>query len=105
MVRHGLSLGGPPGVIFSNGSTWTEVRRTSLHILKDFGFGKYAMEEDIEEDLDNLILHIKTNCLNTPLDVSHFFNNTVLSSLWRIITGESLRVGDSKLNKLIAINR
>ena len=105
MVRHGLSLGGPPGVIASYGSTWTEVRRTSLHILKDFGFGKYAMEEDIEEDLDNLILHIKTNCLNTPLDVSHFFNNTVLSSLWRIISGESLKIGDSKLNNLIAISK
>jgi len=105
LVRQGKSLGGPPGVIISNGSTWTEVRRTSLHILKDFGFGKDTMEEYIEEDLENLILHIETNWLGTPLDISHFFNNTVLSSLWRVISGESLKIGDSKLNDLLAVNK
>ena len=34
------------------------------------------------------------------LDVSQFFNISVLSSLWRIISGESLKIHDIKLKKL-----
>ena len=86
-----------PGILFSNGATWVEFRRTSLHILKDFGYGKAALENIIEEEVDNLINHIDTNFLNEPLDVDTFFNIAVIASLWRVISGEVLKVGDPKL--------
>ncbi|VDM81077.1 unnamed protein product [Strongylus vulgaris] len=35
------------GVIGSEGDNWKEQRRTSLHILRDFGMGKNLMEEQV----------------------------------------------------------
>ena len=86
-----------PGVLFSSGVTWTEFRRTSLHILKDFGLGKESFENIVEEEVDNLINHIDQNFLNQPVDVSRLFNIAVLASLWRVISGECLKIGDPKL--------
>ena len=99
-MRGGLSKGGIPGVLFSNGKTWLDSRRTSLHVLRDFGFGKNTMEEMIDDELNKLIQYIDDQWLNTPLDVSQFFNISVLSSLWRIISGESLEIHDSKLSNI-----
>ena len=102
VYRRGWSLGGTPGVIFSSGITWFELRKSSLQILKDFGVGKNILEDIIEEEVDNLIQHIDDNWINVPLDVSKFFNIAVLASLWRIISGETLKIGDPKLDFLIS---
>lgn len=101
LARRGHSFGSTPGVLFSNGSTWIELRRTSLHTLRDLGFGKNSLEEIIEEEIDNLTHHIDAHCLNTPVDVRRFFNIAVLASLWRIVSGECLKIGDPKLEKLV----
>ena len=100
IVRGGLSHGEVPGVVFSNDKTWIESRRTSLHILRDLGYGKNTMKEMIDSEANNLIQHIEDQWINTPLEVSKFFNISVLSSLWRMISGESLKVNDPKLTKL-----
>ena len=97
ILRRGLSFGSTPGVLFSSGTTWTEFRRTSLHILKDFGFGKEPFENIIEEEVDNLTNYIDKNFLNQPIDVSRLFNVTVLASLWRVISGDCLKIDDPKL--------
>ena len=84
MIRGGLSDGGIPGIIFSNGITWVENRRTSLHILRNFGLGKNVMEEMIDDEVNKLLQHIDDQWIDTQLDVSRFFNITVLGSLWRV---------------------
>ena len=58
-----------PGVIFSNGPTWMEMRRTTLHTLKDFGYGKSILEDIVEEEIDNFLEHIDNNHLNHPINV------------------------------------
>lgn len=103
LLRKGQSLGTTPGVLFSNGLTWVEMRRTSLHTLRDFGFGKGVLEDIIEEEIDNLIHHIDNHCLDQPVDVRKFFNISVLASLWRIISGECLKIGDPKLETLVGV--
>ena len=95
-----MSHGDSPGVAFSSGNTWIESRRASLHILRDFGYGKNIMKEMIDGEANNLIQHIEDQWINTPLEVSKFFNISVLSSLWRMISGESLKINDPKLTKL-----
>ena len=97
ILRRGLSFGSVPGVLFSSGKTWTEFRRTSLHILRDFGFGKESFENIIEEEVDNLTSYIDQHFLNQPIDVSRLFNVAVLASLWRVISGDCLKLGDPKL--------
>ena len=70
LVRQGISLQSIPGVILSSGSTWTDMRRTSLHTLKDFGYGKSILENIVEEEIDNLLEHIDNNFLNQPINVT-----------------------------------
>ena len=101
MMRGGLSAGGIPGIIFANGITWVENRRTSLHILRNFGLGKNVMEEMIDDEVNKLLQHIDDQWIDTQLDVSRFFNITVLGSLWRVLSGESLKVNDPKLIDLL----
>lgn len=35
------------GVLFSDGESWREQRRTAISILRDFGMGKNAMEAQV----------------------------------------------------------
>ena len=73
--------------------------------MRDFGYGKDTMENTIEEEIDNLFQHIDSHWLDTPLDVSRFFNISALASLWRIISGEQLQLEDPKLIKLLTYNQ
>ena len=84
-MRHGWSLGGNPGLLFSNWNTSYHLRRECLHILKDFGCGKNALEDIIEEEVGNFIQYIDDNWTEVSVDVSQFFHLTVFSSLWKII--------------------
>ena len=101
LLRRGTSYGSTPGVLFSSGVTWVEMRRTSLHILRDFGMGKGALEDMIEDEVENLLTHMEVVHLNKPVDVRRMFNISSLSSLWKIISGETLTIGDTKLEYLI----
>ena len=84
-MRLGWSLGGNPGLLFSNWNTAYYLRRECLHILKDFGCGKNALEDIIEEEVGNFIQYIDDNWTEVSVDVSQFFHLTVFSSLWKII--------------------
>jgi hypothetical protein len=101
-LRGGASIEGSlPGILFSDDITWTEIRRLSLTTLRDFGFGKKALEDTVDEEVDDLLEYIDNHYANTPLDVRQFFNIAVLGSLWRIISGERLRKDDPKLIELV----
>lgn len=51
-------LDGLNGVVQVDGDKWREQRRFSLHVLRDFGFGRASMEEKIMTEIgkfmDNL---------------------------------------------------
>ena len=46
--------GGVPGVIFSHGNYWKELRRFMLRNLRDFGFGKTSMEDLFHDEVEKL---------------------------------------------------
>jgi len=100
LLRNGMSHQSIPGVVLSIGQTWTEMRRTSLHTLKNFGYGKSILEDTVEEEIDNLLEHIDNHFLNQPIDVIRFLQTSVLAALWRILSGEQLKMGDAKLEEI-----
>ena len=88
-------------MLMSSGLTWREFRRTSLHTLRDFGFGKETLENIIEDEIDNFLSHVDNHYANQPMKSKNLFNIAVLASLWRIISGEALKIGDPKLEYLV----
>ncbi|VDM76672.1 unnamed protein product [Strongylus vulgaris] len=46
------------GVVQSEGDNWKEQRRTSLHILRDFGMGKNLMEEQVLLSAQEFLAHM-----------------------------------------------
>ncbi|WKY12627.1 hypothetical protein Q1695_003879 [Nippostrongylus brasiliensis] len=46
------------GVLEAQGENWTEQRRVSLHILRDFGMGKNLMEEQVLLSAQELLTHL-----------------------------------------------
>ncbi len=96
---NGTSL---PGILFGIGSTGAEQRRYILHTLRDLGFGKGTMEDLISDEVKELCSHFeKENSM--PIDVRFGFQVSVLNSLWRIISNETLEYDDPKILKLIAL--
>ena len=45
IIRGGESLGDLPGVLLSGGQTWTEMRRSSLHVLRDLHGAAFISEQ------------------------------------------------------------
>ena len=85
-----------PGVLVSNGPTWVEQRRYSLHKLRDLGFGKVGMEVLIAEEVSELLKHLESFGEN-PVDVRNEFNIAILNALWTLLTGERLGYTDPKM--------
>lgn len=48
-----------PGILFSNGDSWKEMKRFALSTLKDFGMGKRISEGKIIEECHYLIQEFK----------------------------------------------
>ena len=74
------------GIMFANGKTWQEQRRFCLKQLKDFGFGKVAMEPLILEEVSKTVNMMskeagKVTSMKLKLNVS------ILNALWHILTG------------------
>ena len=76
--------GGVPGVIFSHGSYWKELRRFLLRNLRDFGFGKTSMEDLFQDEIAKLCQQLSKKC-GKPLDLSGTMNISAVNALWSIL--------------------
>ena len=57
--------GNVPGMILNRGKSWTDQRRFTLKVLKDFGFGKSSMEDTLLDEVDKLCEQIKNSVGNS----------------------------------------
>ncbi len=58
-------------------------------IRRDFGFGKRSMESEIHEDVVEFIATLKKT-EGTPITTDRMLSLVVLSSLWKIVSGEKI---------------
>ena len=98
--RRGYSFDSTPGLLLSQSQSWTELRRTSLHFLRDLGMGKSGFDDLINQEVDNFVQFIDENYLNQPVDIDPFFNRATVAIIWRIISNESLMIGCPRLEKM-----
>ncbi|CAK5104722.1 unnamed protein product [Meloidogyne enterolobii] len=71
-----MFMDGHNGIIQIQGDKWREQRRFSLHVLRDFGFGRTAMEEKIKV-LEGVIFgSCPDYSSNQPLCVQYMLQST-----------------------------
>lgn len=88
-----------PGPTFSNGSYNKELRRFSVHNLKNFGFGKASMEGAIHEEVQQLCSFFQDK-VDKPFNIGQTMNVYVVNALWAILVGERLGHDDPKALEL-----
>jgi hypothetical protein len=94
------SNGGVPGVIFSHGGYWRELRRFLLRNLRDFGFGKTSMEDLFQDEVAKLCQYLSKRC-DEPINMAGTMNISIINSLWSILVGEKLELEDPDLIKVV----
>ena len=94
--------GGVPGVIFSHGSYWKELRRFLLRNLRDFGFGKTSMEDMFQDEVTKLCEFLSRRC-DEPVNLAGTMNISIVNALWAILVGEKLDLEDPNLVKVVTL--
>ena len=89
------------GIGFSEGTTWTHLRRFTIKTLKDFGFAKSSMNELIGEEVKHFVTYLKTTG-EEPQNIGLKFNLPVINSLWITMVGQRFAYDDPSLNQIIA---
>jgi hypothetical protein len=65
----------------------------SQRTLREFGLGKATIEQLVQDEVKNLIHNMEAD-VNVPISVKYTFQTPVISSLWSIISGETLDAND-----------
>ena len=91
-----------PGVIFTQGKFWTEQRRFTLRVLKDFGFGKASMEDTIMDEVEKLCDEVR-KFAGKPFNLQRRVNISVLNALWSLLVGEKFQLHDPKLLEIVEV--
>lgn len=61
------------------------------------------MEEAISDQVHTLMDRLGSQFLDKPSDIRGQFNIAVLNSLWSVLTGEQVDIGDPKMNKIVSL--
>lgn len=91
-------------MIFNDGATWQEQRRFTLRHLRDLGFGKTSIEDQMVDEVQDLIKDIKESADSHPnkvVDFTGVFNVSVINILWAIIGGKRFQRDDAIFRKLL----
>ncbi len=95
---------GPFGVMNSDGEIWSEQRTFCMKKLKEFGFGNKRMETLILSEAEEVCEWI-TNTNKTsggkPGNIQPIFIQSIINTLWTMITGTRITLGDSKITHLL----
>ncbi|XP_076236313.1 methyl farnesoate epoxidase [Calliopsis andreniformis] len=86
--------GSQQGLLFTDGDVWHNQKRFSLKILKQLGFGKYTMEQIIQQDaisFTNMIIELTKD--GAPADISSIIGTAIVNNLWFILEGTKFDVG------------
>ncbi|KAL6440501.1 hypothetical protein ACFW04_003193 [Cataglyphis niger] len=94
------------GIIFTDGDIWRDQRRFVLRALKEFGFGKMAMEDIILNDAVSLTNTIESLAKLGP--IANLYNITsvaILNTLWTLIGGSrfDLDKENPKLKEIMSV--
>lgn len=90
------------GVILTDEEFWQEQRRFVVRHLKEFGFGRKAMVDLIQDEAEHLLLDIKSKVGTGEklLPMHDAFYVCVLNTLWSMMAGVRYSIHDKELLQL-----
>ncbi|XP_046454333.1 methyl farnesoate epoxidase-like isoform X1 [Daphnia pulex] len=92
------------GLSFVEGDFWQEQRRFTLRHLRDLGFGKTSIEDQMMGEITDLISEITATAKSNRdhvVDFKSIFSVSVINILWAIIGGKRFQRDDPKFKKLL----
>lgn len=88
------------GVFSSEGDLWEVHRRFLLRNLRDFGFGKSAMEQLIMDEVTEVISNYNTTQGQPVTNIQKNLRLAFVNGLWTILTSKRFSHDDPKLLKI-----
>ncbi|XP_055355650.1 cytochrome P450 2C15-like [Paramacrobiotus metropolitanus] len=95
---------GATGIVFSHGQTWKDHRRFILHTLRDFGVGKFKMEEKIVEEAATLIKLLEA-ANGQPIDTRAPISSTVANVIGSVLMSKRYEPDDPDFLNIIRWTR
>lgn len=89
---------------FPDGPLWSEQRNFVSRHLRRSGYGRLAMEEQIQSQLNEL-LHVITNYNERPVWPGSFLAPSVINVLWTFTAGKKMTRCDDQLKRLLELMR
>lgn len=90
--------------MFVDGPFWQEQRRFTMRHLRDLGFGKSTIEDQMMDEIRDLIQDIEETSKSDPMntvDFTNIFQSSVINILWALVAGQRYQRGDPKLRELL----
>lgn len=94
------------GLVFVEGEFWQEQRRFTLRHLRDLGFGKTSIEDQMMGEINDLISEISNVSKSDPdhvVDFKSIFIVSIINILWAIIGGKRFQRDDLQFKTLLSI--
>ena len=87
-----------------DGDFWQEQRRFTLRHLRDLGFGKTSIEDQMIDEINDLISDMTETAKSDPghvVDLKSIFTVSAINILWAIIGGKRFQRDNVKFKKLL----
>ncbi|XP_014230693.1 methyl farnesoate epoxidase-like [Trichogramma pretiosum] len=97
------SFGKAKGVLFTEGSIWSQHRRFTLRRLKEFGLGQDTMVQQVEFEASNFINFLGEQSKKGPVAMHTVFDLPVLNSLWQMFAGRRFEYDDAKVKEILDV--
>ncbi|XP_077259189.1 LOW QUALITY PROTEIN: methyl farnesoate epoxidase [Temnothorax americanus] len=97
------SFGKRKGVLFTEGPTWTQVRRFTMRHLRTFGVGQSILKEQMTLEAQNFVVHLQEMSERGAVTMHTAFDVAVLNSLWFTIAGHRFEYEDQKLQEALVL--
>ena len=91
------------GVVFSDGKRWNEQRRFALHTLRDFGFGKMALEDSIRDELHDMISSFEKDSARGAVDPRMQLMRSVGNVICALVFGQRMGGVDPEFDRMADI--